>query len=322
MVLGYRTIATSSGTLFTDDSFSPDRRQDFITRISDTSDSFKNEDTGLWFDGDKERFSLLSAEAETFDLQDRVVLLSSFEPSNYGSFLFRVLPKLISIRRWPREDYRFLCYPLSQGALDLLQALGVTQDRLVHHNPRCRYRANKIIAPSQRNNQAFLDPETRDLYSSLRERFGTSSVPGQAIYVSRAKFNRSSTATRHMENEEELIDALKDLGVEIVSPEKLQVSEQIAVFSSARLVIGPSGSGMFNVVFCQPDTHVLDIESEPWWLHAHMCLFSSLKLRYGIFVGRPADDDDRAVHRRWRVNVASVSDRVKAIMQEPSFMAG
>ena len=64
---------------------------------------------------------------------------------------------------------------------------------------------------------------------------------------------------RVAENEAELIDLLERQGVRIVVPGTLSVAEQIAAFRAARLVIGPHGAGMSNIVFCQSGSFVYEM---------------------------------------------------------------
>ena len=118
-----------------------------------------------------------------------------------------------------------------------------------------------------------------------------------------------------MLNEPELQERLIDLGFRIVSPETLSVVEQIREFSSAEMVVGPSGSGMFNVVFCHPGTKVIDIESEPHWIHAHRCLFASCRLRYGIFVGSAMDRRFEVHHQQWKVNIDALISQIQSFAQ-------
>jgi hypothetical protein len=113
-----------------------------------------------------------------------------------------------------------------------------------------------------------------------------------------------------MLNETELIERLRPLGFDIVEPQYLTAVEQIAAFASADLVVGPSGSGMFNAVFCRPGTKLIDIESEPHWIYPHSCLFASAGLQYGIFEGLAADRDWSVHHKPWRVNIEALLRRI------------
>jgi len=118
-----------------------------------------------------------------------------------------------------------------------------------------------------------------------------------------------------MLNETELVEQLVKLNFQIVVPEKLTAVEQIRTFSAAELVVGPAGSGMFNAVFCHPSTKLIDIESEPHWIHAHRSLFASCGLRYGIFAGSATDRDYTAHHKPWTVNIPALLRRIKAFLK-------
>ena len=76
------------------------------------------------------------------------------------------------------------------------------------------------------------------------------------------------------------------------------------------MVVGPSGSNMCNVAFCKAGAKVVDLQSEPNWIYAHIGMFASCGVQHGIFVGRVDEDDVRPVHRRWSIHVDSLIDRV------------
>jgi capsular polysaccharide biosynthesis protein len=117
-------------------------------------------------------------------------------------------------------------------------------------------------------------------------------------------------------NEAELQQRLSEIGFEIVQPESLPAAEQIRAFFNAEIIVGPSGAGMFNVVFCKPGTRVIDIESEPHWIGAHMSLFASCGLDYGIFEGKVEGGPSQQHHRPWRVNVPALIERIKKLIPE------
>jgi hypothetical protein len=63
---------------------------------------------------------------------------------------------------------------------------------------------------------------------------------------------RADAVARPMRNEDELVERLTALGVEPVVLGGMGLAEQVRLFHGARLVIGPHGAGMANVVFCAP----------------------------------------------------------------------
>lgn len=311
-VVGFRTLLSEEGFFFNDDSTPGTRqRQRFLAQIAMPEPL--NEETGLKRIGASNRFALEPGGRATERVEGLAILLSSEEPSNYGSFLFRVLPKLSTIARLNlRQPARYLVWAGYPAFRDYLSLLGVSEDQIIDHNPQhVIYRLDHAIVPSLRNNQAFLDPESLAFYAALRERFGAPRRQGQKIYVSRMLHSQSAS-TRVMRNEAELVERLVRLDFEVVAPETLSAVEQIQAFSSAEMVVGPSGSGMFNVVHCHPGTKIIDIESEPHWIHAHRSLFASCGLRYGIFVGNAIDRNFEEHHKSWTVNINALISRIRS----------
>jgi capsular polysaccharide biosynthesis protein len=309
-VIGYRSVLSEDGIFFNDDSLLDKESIDLFLAGIGTPDG-GNEESGLKREDKNGGFWLDSDGRDVQRIEGTAILLSSSEPSNYGSWLFRSLPKLHIINQLRLSEPRFLVWSELESFRDLLQLLGISKRQLIHHHPPNTYHVDQIIVPSIRNNQAFLDPESRSFFADLREKLGTQQQRGKRIYVSRLQQSKDGS-TRCMRNESELVRRLYKVGFKIVQPEMLSVTEQIRAFSSAEMVVGPSGSGMFNVVFCHPGTKVIDIESEPHWIHAHRCLFSSCDLNYGIFVGKPVNKDFRQHHKPWSLNIDALLSRIAA----------
>ena len=309
-VVGFRTVLSENGFFFNDDSvIGPEERREFLTRLAMPYPL--HEETGLRSAGAVDRFALDRGDRTMHHVEGTAILLSSLEPSNYGSWLFRVLPKLHTMAQINlRQPLRYLVWAEIPAFQEYLKLLGIPDDQIIHHDPISTIcHLDQVIVPSIRNNQAFLDPESLTLFAKLRNTLGGPQQPGKRIYISRILQSQSGSA-RAMLNEAELVERLVDLDFHIVAPETLSVPEQILAFSSAEMVVGPAGSGMFNVVFCHAGTKIIDIESEPGWIHAHRSLFASCGLRYGIFVGNAVDRDFREDHKPWRVNIDALISRI------------
>ena len=53
-----------------------------------------------------------------------------------------------------------------------------------------------------------------------------------------------------MINEEDIIDELKSKNFMIIDTKNMSIFEQIDIFSSAQIIIGPTGSALTNIIFC------------------------------------------------------------------------
>tara|TARA_Y100000590_G_C15707789_1_gene1009263 strand:+ start:617 stop:1651 length:1035 start_codon:yes stop_codon:yes gene_type:complete len=74
------------------------------------------------------------------------------------------------------------------------------------------------------------------------------------VYISRQNSNY-----RNILNEDDLIKILKLKGFRIIDPNRYEIVEQIELFSSAELIISPTGSGLANIIFCKPGTKIIEI---------------------------------------------------------------
>ena len=311
-LVGYRTII-AGGHFFNDEVYRPGKLESYLNDLS-KSDSFWNEDTRLRRQADSTIFRLEQSGQPWRRYEGAVSILSSQEPSNYGSFLFRVLPKVHALKRCGLMNLPVVCWDIKPATRALLEVAGIDPAKIISQNTQTISVFDRVIVPSLRNPNALLDYESRDVYRQIRHEYGS---PGgsKRLYISRFSHSKRGFSGRVMLNEGELIARLSAIGFEIIEPEKFSAREQIALFSSAEIVVGPSGAGMFNIVFCHPGTKVIDIESEPHWIYAHAGLFASCELRYGIFVGRVDETDERAVHRRWNVNINVLMDRVQSFLR-------
>lgn len=80
---------------------------------------------------------------------------------------------------------------------------------------------------------------------------------GRRIYLSRPE-----NARRILANEEALISLLTEFEFEIVRPEILPFSEQIAALESADTIIAPHGSALASLVFCHGAKRIIEIETK------------------------------------------------------------
>ena len=148
---------------------------------------------------------------------------------------------LSSLRPWQEETLALLgCQDIPRLTLEVSDTLLLPSaefsDFLGQHMPAMVSRA--AMATFRRLSEAV--PWT---YGAAEE-----------IYVA-----RTDAHNRVAENEAELIELLERQGVRIVVPGALSVAEQIAAFRAARLVIGPHGAGLSNIVFCQSGSFVYEL---------------------------------------------------------------
>jgi glycosyl transferase family 61 len=302
---GYRYYFSNDDLFFSDQTLvNETETEKLLGRLAGPT-PFEKEETGLTRLGGR-TFGINLMGRPIIEIDDPVLSLCSFEPGNYGSFLFRVLPKLVS----QETDGRKIIAPCYwQSMRHLLELTGIAPDAIIPQNTRAVYRLREASIPSVRNPHALLDNETLALYRGLREKFGTRSR-SRKIYVSRLGWTLS---TRFMLNENDLATRLAAIGFEILRPHEMTMNDQIEAFSSADLVVGPAGSAMFNAVFCHPGTALVDIESERNWMFAHQCLFSSCGLKFGVLEAKANSPSSGTPHKAFTANIDALLARISTM---------
>jgi capsular polysaccharide biosynthesis protein len=76
----------------------------------------------------------------------------------------------------------------------------------------------------------------------------------QLIYLS-----RRDSPHRVMLNEEELERQLTTIGFKCITGSNLSAADQIRIFSSARIIVGPHGAGLTNLIWAHDNATVLEI---------------------------------------------------------------
>tara|TARA_Y100001970_G_C14231403_1_gene858868 strand:- start:1314 stop:2354 length:1041 start_codon:yes stop_codon:yes gene_type:complete len=108
------------------------------------------------------------------------------------------------------------------------------------------YKFNKSQIPQ------FLNK--RDSVQILNNLKLTNKSPKDRIYVT-----RQNTNYRNLINESDLIIQLKKLDFKVVDLNHYDIFEQIRIFSNAKIIVSPTGSALTNIVFCNPNTKIMEI---------------------------------------------------------------
>jgi capsular polysaccharide biosynthesis protein len=306
---GFRLITDPNGWVVMDDVLpTTEACEAQLRRFSTQDNAFWAEDTDVR--EEEGRYYSDRLDGPAIDVPGTTFSLLSAEPSNYGSFLFRVIAKLAIAKAMGLSDVRIACWCPRPFQQSLLAFFGVSEAQILDVKLRQSYRFEDLYVPTSPNPEAFLSEMTLDFVRAALKQNGITQTRSRCIYISRVGHARRHQwrNVRHFVDEERLCERLSSRGFEIVEPEQLTVVEQIARFASAAIVIGASGAGMFNTIFCEAGTLVYDIEAFPHWLHAHANYFSSCGHNYAMAFGRPDQADTSGSHQRWTIDPDLVAD--------------
>jgi hypothetical protein len=124
-----------------------------------------------------------------------------------------------------------------------------------------------------------------DLLRALRSRIA--GPPGPAdrlVYIGREQARR-----RRLANDAELLRALEAQGFASVHAEAIAFSEQVALASRTRILVGVHGAGLTNMLFMPEGAHVIEIANPRYPSPAFYALAAALGLRYWLVWGNPSD---------------------------------
>ncbi len=125
----------------------------------------------------------------------------------------------------------------------------------------------------------------------------------QVIYI------RRNSGARNIINREEMDAFVAQQGWTVVAPERLTFDEQVRVFHGAKMVIGPTGAAMANLLFARPGCRVGVMMSThpatPYYYWHNMV--DSLGVTVEYILCEPDAQDEGAVHCDFSVPVAGMA---------------
>lgn len=191
------------------------------------------------------------APAPALELECAAVL--SGRSNAYYHFVCDQLPKLRGVEHYAAETGRMPTLILHRDTTrwqrELLEIAGAGRDDTIEW-PGGEARVERLVVPSH----AEVTPGT---CAWLRERLwagadrvladGSRPGPGARLLISR----RDARRTRYIADEERLMEALSDLGFQLVTLSEISEATTIALFREAEIVVGTHGSGLTNALYCE-----------------------------------------------------------------------
>ena len=231
------------------------------------------------------------------------VLLHHASGQNYGHWMMDCLPGAWVLLDEVRAGrLGLLSAPLEDWQKQTLDLLGVPSSCVTEAHSNIVW-CDHLILPSFLSMGGFETPSPLlgQCFAELRRNCRASERPMRRR--ARLFVGREPGDWRSMRNQPELIDALEKRGFSVVYPRQLSITEQIQLFAGAECVVGAHGSGMFNVVYMDRGSHIVEISpvvSNPrLWIGR---LSAILGLRYAAIIVDVAADDraETTIHGRVR----------------------
>lgn len=175
---------------------------------------------------------------------------------NYFNWTLRYMSRIALFQNDQAADLLLVPEPKQRFVVQGLEALGVAPNSVQFISQPVRCTSLSICSPSALGRYELSPFITQ----TLREHPRVTSLwdRGQRrLYVPRRKVKM-----RNVINESEIEDHLVARGFKIFDSAKVSVTEQIAAFRSAEIIVSPHGAGLSNIVYSAPGSKVLEIIPE------------------------------------------------------------
>ena len=206
-----------------------------------------------------------------------VAILSSLSAQVYYHWLIDVLPRIGMLQQsgvnLDQIDWfvvNSLDKPFQRATLEIL---GIPATKIIQSDVNPHIQAQQLMVPSY---PGHLDWVPKGTIKFLRATFLPHQASPPTNYPARIYISRANASYRQVVNEGEVINLLSKFGFVPVFLEKLTLSEQIALFAHAKVIVAPHGAGLTNLVFSSPGTKILEffspryIRSDYWIITQQM----------------------------------------------------
>ncbi|MFM9946244.1 MAG: glycosyltransferase family 61 protein, partial [Bacteroidia bacterium] len=155
-------------------------------------------------------------------------------------------------------------------------------------NPDFHIQTENLYVPSYPNKHGTVNKWVCD---EVKEMFQNEDINKKKLDSKFAKQNsrlyisRRNKTGRNFINEEELFHLLEKFGFQKIYCEDYSIAEKVYIFGKVECVIGPHGSGLGNILFCNEGCTVVNIFSPNYFDTFIWSLANANKLKYHYFFG-------------------------------------
>jgi capsular polysaccharide biosynthesis protein len=221
-------------------------------------------------------------------------VVTSWLHENYYHWLFDILPRFgVLNENEIVPDYYIVNtdLPFQKESLGLL---GILSSKIICPSMSTNIKFDKLIIPSLPGPVlSGIGPQpTMFSCKFLRSAFISKEravTPHRSLYITRA-----DAKERRLINEAEVLELVHDFGFEIVLLSETPFLDQVALFSEAKITVGPHGAGLSNAVFCRPGTTLVEFMPESRPIGCFDRLAQIVGLDYHSMIGREENLADSA----------------------------
>jgi capsular polysaccharide biosynthesis protein len=234
---------------------------------------------------------------------------------NYAHWVLELLPRLGILEKagidWRQLDGLILNGPKSGWKCEMLDMLGVPEEKRIFLGPGDHFECETLIAPSYVCTGHGFPSWMVEYLQAAFAAYKSTSDKKTRIYIARGK-----AAYRQILNEPEVIRLLERYRYQITFCEELSFKKKIELFSSAEAVVAAHGAGLTHLAFCPPRTRVLEIFSPSYVNPSFVELSNAADLDYYYITGQGAlPPENRDPHKAEQDITVDLPTLEKALKQ-------
>ncbi|MCB2378021.1 glycosyltransferase family 61 protein [Hymenobacter sp. BT635] len=180
---------------------------------------------------------------------------------NYYHWLLDSLPRLHLVQEaglWDTIDYFLIYDRRHRFAVETLLELGIRDEQIIDVQPNAHIWAEHLVVTSPVRGGGHHSPVWASEFMKQAYLPAAAAVSAGRRFSPFVYVSRRDAAFRRVRNEAEVEALLAAYGFESYALSELSLREKAALFSGARLVVGPVGAGLINILFCAPGTPLIE----------------------------------------------------------------
>lgn len=190
---------------------------------------------------------------------------------NWYHWLIEILPKAMLSGNLPEDlkEYPLLLpkkifeIPTFEESLSIftnMKNVILLDENIVYKVNRLIWVDSPVISPGAPKSGRWPETDDTRCHAGVLMKFRSRVLQGLKIddtHAGNRKLFLARSHGRRSYNQAEVAVLMAEFGVETVYPEKLSFKEQVKLFNSASLIVGPSGAAWANMLFVAPSCHGL-----------------------------------------------------------------
>ncbi len=228
---------------------------------------------------------------DPLELQGNVAFLSAQFGLIYYHWMFDIIARLHLLEEadfdFNKIDWFVVNRHQSPYEKEMLKLLNIPEHKVIDNCIYPYVRGSVLLVPSPVHWSHLKSSKWG--VNFIKNKFLSASINSNN-YSRRIYISRQNANCRKVINESEFLPFLETLGFQTLCLEYLPFQEQVGYFANAEIIIAPHGSGLTNLVFCRPNTKVIEFLFPEWETSYYWQLCNIVGCEYYCCVGEPVDE--------------------------------